>query len=97
MFLVQVNFAILYKTENELINSTVLSLTFLVCGFQYSLGVKRDEMRKLEEIAQAEEKKLELAEQYLEEDAAMFDEFLRENDKNSVDAIQVYVGCGLSL
>ena len=48
-------------------------------------------MRKLEEIAQAEEKKLELAEQYLEEDAAMFDEFLRENDKNSVDAIQVCV------
>lgn len=48
-------------------------------------------MRKLEEIAQAEEKKLELAEQYLEEDAAMFDEFLRENDKNSVDAIQMCV------
>ena len=58
-------------------------------SIQYSLGVKRDEMRKLEEIAQAEEKKLELAEQYLEEDAAMFDEFLRENDKNSVDAIQM--------
>ncbi|BFZ08075.1 hypothetical protein BsWGS_11113 [Bradybaena similaris] len=56
---------------------------------QYSLGVKRDEMRKLEEIAQAEEKKLELAEQYLEEDAAMFDEFLKENDKNSVEAIKV--------
>ena len=57
---------------------------------QYSLGVKRDEMRKLEEIAQAEEKKLELAEQYLEEDAAMFDEFLKENDKNSVEAIKMY-------
>ncbi|EDO43894.1 predicted protein [Nematostella vectensis] len=56
---------------------------------QYSLGVKRDEMRKLEEIAQAEEKKLELAEQYLEEDAAMFDEFLKENDKNSVETIKV--------
>ncbi|XP_038069734.1 cilia- and flagella-associated protein 100-like isoform X2 [Patiria miniata] len=56
---------------------------------QYSLGVKRDEMRKLEEIAQAEERKLELAEQYLEEDAAMFDEFLKENDKNSVEAIKV--------
>ena len=38
----------------------------------------------MEEIAAAEEKKLELAEQYLEEDAAMFDEFLKENDKNSV-------------
>ncbi|KAL3853111.1 hypothetical protein ACJMK2_016688 [Sinanodonta woodiana] len=56
---------------------------------QYSLGVKRDEMRKLEEIAQAEERKLELAEQYLEEDAAMFDEFLKENDKNSVEAIRI--------
>ncbi|XP_074644116.1 cilia- and flagella-associated protein 100-like isoform X1 [Tubulanus polymorphus] len=56
---------------------------------QYSLGVKRDEMRKLEEIAQAEERKLEMAEQYLEEDAAMFDEFLKENDKNSVEAIKI--------
>nr|KAG5711462.1 hypothetical protein BaRGS_025889 [Batillaria attramentaria] len=56
---------------------------------QYSLGVKRDEMRKLEDIAQAEERKLELAEQFLEEDAAMFDEFLKENDKNSVEAIKI--------
>ena len=32
---------------------------------QYSLGVKRDEMRKLEQIALAEEKKLESAEKYL--------------------------------
>ena len=39
---------------------------------------------------QAEEKKLELAEQYLEEDAAMFDEFLKENDKNSVEAIKMW-------
>jgi len=60
---------------------------------QYSLGVKRDEMRKLEEIAQAEEKKLELAEQYLEEDAALFDEFLKENDRNASEAIKVYECC----
>ena len=53
------------------------------------MGVKRDEMRKLEEIAAAEEKKLEMAEQFLEEDAAMFDEFLKENDKNSVEAIKM--------
>ena len=67
------------------------SLVTSVCSLweQYSLGVKRDEMRKLEEIAQAEEKKLEMAEQYLEEDAAMFDEFLKENDKNSVEAIKM--------
>jgi len=47
-------------------------------------------MRKLEDIAHAEEKKLELAEQYLEEDAALFDEFLKENDRNASEAIKVY-------
>ncbi|XP_007888560.1 cilia- and flagella-associated protein 100 [Callorhinchus milii] len=56
---------------------------------QYSLVVKREEMRKLEEVAQAEEKKLEKAEQYLEEDAAMFDEFLKENDRNSAEAMKI--------
>eukprot|EP01137_Pigoraptor_chileana_P008705 Opistho-2@55919 len=55
---------------------------------QYSLGVKRDEMRKLEEIAQAEEQKLANDEKALEEDAAKFDAFLKENDKNSVEAIK---------
>jgi len=39
---------------------------------------------------QAEERKLELAEQYLEEDASMFDEFLKDNDKNAVEAIKVW-------
>jgi len=56
---------------------------------QYSLRVKKDEMRKLEELAAAEERKLERAEHFLEEDAAMFDEFLKENDKNSVEAIKI--------
>ena len=51
--------------------------------------MKRDETQKLEEIAQAEERKLELAEQYLEEDAAMFDEFLKENDYNSAEAMRM--------
>ncbi|XP_014769785.1 cilia- and flagella-associated protein 100-like [Octopus bimaculoides] len=56
---------------------------------QYAIGVMRHEMRKLDEIAQAEERKLEMAEQYLEEDASMFDEFLKENDKSSVEAIKI--------
>ncbi|GCB85281.1 hypothetical protein scyTo_0025998, partial [Scyliorhinus torazame] len=55
----------------------------------YSLTMKKDEMRKLDEVAAAEERKLETAEQYLEEDAAMFDEFLKENDKNSVEAMRM--------
>ena len=37
----------------------------------------------------AEEKKLEAAEKYLEESATMFDEFLKENDKNAVEAIKM--------
>ncbi|KAJ3081675.1 Cilia- and flagella-associated protein 100, partial [Quaeritorhiza haematococci] len=55
---------------------------------QYALGVKREEMQKLEEIAQAEEQKLLDDEKALEEDAAKFDAFLKENDKNSVEAIK---------
>lgn len=74
-------------------------------SIQYSLGVKRDEIQKLEDIAkvthvimfltdfyvffQTEERKIEAAEQYLEQSAAMFDEFLKENDKNSVEAIKM--------
>jgi hypothetical protein len=48
-------------------------------------------MRKLEEVASAEEKRIEMAEKYLEEDAALFDEFLKENDANSVQAVKLYV------
>ena len=57
---------------------------------QYSLGVKREEIQKLEDIAHAEEKKLEAAEKYLEQSATMFDDFLKENDKNAVEAIKMY-------
>ena len=72
---------------------------------QYALGVKRQEMQKLEEIAQvdilegflnlilffkAEEQKLLDDEKALEEDAAKFDAFLKENDKTSVEAIKRY-------
>lgn len=74
------------------INFVILYISVFICYlciFQYSLGVKRDETQKLEEIAQAEERKLELAEQYLEEDAAMFDEFLKENDSNSAEAMRM--------
>jgi len=46
-------------------------------------------MLKLESLASEKEKKLELAERFLEEDAAMFDEFLKENDKTSGDALKM--------
>ena len=77
------------KTSTTKVNFKGGCLTQVLLYFQYSLGVKRDETQKLEEIAQAEERKLELAEQYLEEDAAMFDEFLKENDSNSAEAMRM--------
>ncbi|KAJ7999611.1 hypothetical protein DPEC_G00196200 [Dallia pectoralis] len=56
---------------------------------EYSLAVKRGEIEQLEKVAANEEMKLTRAEHFLENNAAMFDEFLKENDKNSVEAIKV--------
>uniref|UniRef100_A0A8C3RN64 Cilia and flagella associated protein 100 n=1 Tax=Chelydra serpentina TaxID=8475 RepID=A0A8C3RN64_CHESE len=55
---------------------------------EYAVEIKREEIQKLESLAAEEEAKLEKAEQYLEKDAAMFDEFLKENDKNSAQALK---------
>jgi hypothetical protein len=53
------------------------------------LAVKRGEIEQLEKMATGQERKLMRAERFLEDDAIMFDEFLKENDKNSVEAIKV--------
>lgn len=41
-------------------------------------------------MAAEEEGKLTRAEKLLEDDAILFEEFLKENDKNSVEAIKMY-------
>lgn len=51
--------------------------------------MKKDEIQKLENLAVEEEAKLEKAEEDLERDAGMFDEFLKENDRNSVQALKM--------
>ncbi|KAM9226979.1 LOW QUALITY PROTEIN: cilia- and flagella-associated protein 100 [Leptosomus discolor] len=56
---------------------------------EYAMAVMRDEIQRMENIAKNEERKLEKAEYYLEKDAAEFDEFLKENDKNSVQALKI--------
>ncbi|XP_044307071.1 cilia- and flagella-associated protein 100 [Varanus komodoensis] len=56
---------------------------------QYAVTVKKDEIQKLENLAIEEEAKLEKAEEDLEKDAAMFDEFLKENDRNSAQALKI--------
>ncbi|KAJ6668308.1 hypothetical protein lerEdw1_015685 [Lerista edwardsae] len=56
---------------------------------EYAVTVKKDEIQKLEDLAAEEEAKLERAEEDLEKDAAMFDEFLKENDRNSAQALNI--------
>ncbi|XP_047926795.2 cilia- and flagella-associated protein 100 isoform X1 [Anser cygnoides] len=56
---------------------------------EYAMAVKREEIQRIENIAKKEEKKLEKAEHRLEKDVAMFDEFLKENHKNSVQALKI--------
>ncbi|KAB0378805.1 hypothetical protein FD755_010383 [Muntiacus reevesi] len=55
---------------------------------QYALDMKRSEIQRLERLAAQEEAELEWAEKFLEKDAALFDEFLRENDRSSVQALR---------
>uniref|UniRef100_A0A8C9G7S8 Cilia and flagella associated protein 100 n=1 Tax=Pavo cristatus TaxID=9049 RepID=A0A8C9G7S8_PAVCR len=56
---------------------------------EYAIAVKREEIQKLENIAKKEERKLEKAEYNLEKDIAIFDEFLKENHKSSVQALKI--------
>ncbi|XP_059416551.1 cilia- and flagella-associated protein 100 isoform X1 [Carassius carassius] len=56
---------------------------------EYSLQVKKGEIQLLEQMAAEEEAKLTRAEKFLENDATLFEEFLKENDKNSVEAIKI--------
>ncbi|XP_036085635.1 cilia- and flagella-associated protein 100 isoform X2 [Rousettus aegyptiacus] len=57
-------------------------------GPQYALDMKRSEIQRLEMLATKEEAELERAEKTLEKDSALFDEFLRENDRSSVQALR---------
>ncbi|XP_028710353.1 cilia- and flagella-associated protein 100 [Peromyscus leucopus] len=56
---------------------------------QYALSMKRNEIQRLEMLATREENRLERAEKFLEKDANLFDEFLRENDRSSVQAMRL--------
>ncbi|NXH11745.1 CP100 protein, partial [Bucco capensis] len=56
---------------------------------EYIMAVKRDEIQRMENTAKNEERKVEEAEHCLEKDAAAFDEFLKQNQKNSVQALKI--------
>lgn len=60
----------------------------MVSPSQYAVKTKQRTIAKLEEMISEEERRAKLAETKLEEDAIAFDEFLKENDRRSVDALK---------
>ncbi|XP_058439710.1 cilia- and flagella-associated protein 100 isoform X2 [Marmota monax] len=56
---------------------------------QYAVEMKRSEIRRLESLASEEEARLKEAQKSLEKDAMLFDEFLRDDDANSVQAMRL--------
>ncbi|XP_039214088.1 coiled-coil domain-containing protein 38 isoform X4 [Crotalus tigris] len=56
---------------------------------EYSVKIKQRTMAKLEKMAAREERRARMAEAKLEEDTFAFEEFLRANDKSSVEALKL--------
>ncbi|XP_030621111.1 cilia- and flagella-associated protein 100 [Chanos chanos] len=70
-------------------DKTNLTMAILISDPQCALVVKRDEIEQLQRVETVKEKKLSRTEKLLEDDAILFDSFLKENDKTSVEAIKV--------
>ncbi|KAL2775890.1 coiled-coil domain-containing protein 38 [Daubentonia madagascariensis] len=56
---------------------------------EYTLSTKRNTIKKLEKHIAMKERQLAKAERKLQDDAMAFEEFLRENDQRSVDALKI--------
>ncbi|XP_027630156.1 coiled-coil domain-containing protein 38 isoform X2 [Tupaia chinensis] len=56
---------------------------------EYALSTKRNTIKKYEKHIVMKERQLSKAEKKLQEDAMAFEEFLRENDQRSVDALKI--------
>uniref|UniRef100_A0A8C6BND6 Coiled-coil domain containing 38 n=1 Tax=Monodon monoceros TaxID=40151 RepID=A0A8C6BND6_MONMO len=56
---------------------------------EYALSTKRNTIQEFEKHTTMKERQLMKAEKKLEEDAMAFEEFLRENDQRSVDALKI--------
>ncbi|XP_065416718.1 coiled-coil domain-containing protein 38 [Chrysemys picta bellii] len=56
---------------------------------QYTVKVKKQTIKKLEKLAMQAEKEASSAEAKLEDDTIAFEEFLKENDRSSADALKI--------
>ncbi|CAK7305966.1 Coiled-coil domain-containing protein 38 [Vulpes lagopus] len=61
---------------------------------EYALSTKRNTIKKFENHMAVKERQLIKAEKKLQEDAMAFEEFLRENDQRSVDALKMFCSTG---
>nr|XP_042715636.1 coiled-coil domain-containing protein 38 [Chrysemys picta bellii] len=60
-----------------------------VMGSRYTVKVKKQTIKKLEKLAMQAEKEASSAEAKLEDDTIAFEEFLKENDRSSADALKI--------
>ncbi|KAI5213185.1 Coiled-Coil Domain-Containing Protein 38 [Manis pentadactyla] len=58
---------------------------------EYALSTKRNTIKKFERLIATKERQLIKAEKKLQEDAVAFEEFLRENDQKSADALKIEI------
>ncbi|XP_048213898.1 coiled-coil domain-containing protein 38 isoform X5 [Perognathus longimembris pacificus] len=56
---------------------------------EYALATKKNTIKKLDKCMTTKENQLKKAEKKLQDDAMAFEEFLRENDQRSVDALKI--------
>ena len=72
-------------------SAKLLNVNVMVSPSQYSLAVKTEAIRKLKRDSEQAQRQMQQAERDLEEDAVAFEEFLKINDQNSVDAVKLSV------
>lgn len=58
---------------------------------QYAVSTKKNTIQRFEKLITMKENQLRKAEKKLQADAIAFEEFLRENDQRSVDALKTLV------
>ncbi|XP_078531951.1 coiled-coil domain-containing protein 38 isoform X2 [Lissotriton helveticus] len=76
------------RTEKESLREYIAKKRQMFLA-QYTVAVKQEAMRTMEDILATEEKKILNSENKLEEDTMAFEEFLNENDRKSADALKM--------
>ncbi|XP_075456502.1 coiled-coil domain-containing protein 38 isoform X2 [Ascaphus truei] len=77
-----------FHREKETLNDYISQKREMFLA-QYSIDVKQDVIRQLKTTVLKEENKISVAENKLKDDTIVFEEFLKENDRISADALKI--------